>query len=112
MRRRRGRRHHAARRARRPDDRRIRARLRGEQPARHRPLRRAGTPGLWAAILATAIGPGLLLTGSVATVICRRIARDAGTALHSWQYTAAGSVLVPAQLAAAFIGLHLTGALR
>jgi len=28
------------------------------------------------------------------------------------QYTAAGSVLVPAQLAAALIGLHLTGAPR
>jgi len=75
-------------------------------------LRPAGTAGLWAAILATAIGPGLLLTGSVATLICRRIARDAGTALSAWQFTAIGSVLVPAQLAAAAIGLHLTGALR
>ncbi len=75
-------------------------------------LRPAGTPGLWAAILATAIGPGLLITGSVATVICRRIARDSGATLRSWQYTAAGSVLVPAQLAAAVLGLHLTGALR
>jgi hypothetical protein len=33
-------------------------------------LRPAGTAGLWAAILATAIGPGLLLTGSVAALIC------------------------------------------
>ena len=70
-------------------------------------LRPAGTAGLWAAILATAIGPGLLLTGSVATLICRRIARDAGAALRAWQFTAIGSVLVPAQLAAAVIGLHL-----
>jgi Na+/H+ antiporter NhaD/arsenite permease-like protein len=75
-------------------------------------LRPAGTAGLWAAILATAIGPGLLLTGSVATLICRRIARDAGAALRAWQFTAIGSVLVPAQLAAAVSGLHLTGALR
>jgi hypothetical protein len=45
-------------------------------------------------------------------VICRRIARDAGAALRSWQYTAAGSALVPAQLAAAVLGLHLTGPLR
>ena len=75
-------------------------------------LRPAGTPGLWAAILATAIGPGLLITGSVATVICRRIARDSGATLRSWQYTAAGSVLVPAQFAAAALGLHITGALR
>lgn len=64
------------------------------------------------AILATAIGPGLLLTGSVATLICRRIARDAGAVLSAWQFTAVGSVLVPAQLAAAAIGLHLAGALR
>ncbi len=75
-------------------------------------LRPAGMAGLWAAILATAIGPGLLLTGSVATLICRRIARDASTVLSAWQFTAIGSVLVPAQLAAAAIGLHLTGALR
>jgi arsenical pump membrane protein len=75
-------------------------------------LRPAGTAGLWAAILATAIGPGLLLTGSVATLICRRIARDADTVLSAWQFTALGSVLVPAQLAAAAIGLHLAGALR
>jgi arsenical pump membrane protein len=61
---------------------------------------------------ATAIGPGLLLAGSVATVICRRIARDAGTVLSAWQFTAIGAVLVPAQLAAAVTGLHLTGALR
>lgn len=48
-------------------------------------LRPAGTPGLWAAVLATAIGPCLLLTGSVATLICRRIARDAGAALRAVQ---------------------------
>jgi Na+/H+ antiporter NhaD/arsenite permease-like protein len=75
-------------------------------------LRPAGTAGLWAAILATAIGPGLLLTGSVATLICRRIARDAGATLRAWQYTAVGAVLAPAQLAAAIIGLHLTSALH
>ena len=74
-------------------------------------LRPAGTGGLWAAILATAIGPGLLITGSVATIICRRIARESGAALRAWQVTAIGSVLVPAQLTAAVIGLHLTGAL-
>jgi Na+/H+ antiporter NhaD/arsenite permease-like protein len=75
-------------------------------------LRPAGTSALWMAILATAIGPGLLLTGSVATLICRRIARDAGATLRAWQYTAAGAILAPAQLAAAVIGLHLTGALH
>jgi Na+/H+ antiporter NhaD/arsenite permease-like protein len=75
-------------------------------------LRPAGTAGLWAAVLATAIGPNLLLTGSVATLICRRIARDAGTTLRAWQYTATGAVLAPAQLTAAVIGLHLTSALH
>ena len=75
-------------------------------------LRPAGWPGLWAAILATAIGPGLLITGSVATLICRRIARDAGAKLRALQFSAIGSALLPAQLAAAVIGLHLTGALR
>ena len=75
-------------------------------------LRPAGWSGLWAAILATAIGPGLLITGSVATLICRRIARDAGAKLRALQFSAIGSALLPAQLAAAVIGLHLTGALR
>lgn len=75
-------------------------------------LHPAGTAGLWAAILATAIGPSLLLTGSVANLICRRIARDARATLRAWQLTAAAAVLVPAQLAAAAIGLHLTGALH
>ena len=75
-------------------------------------LHPAGPPGLWAAILATTIGPDLLITGSVATLICRRIARDAGAALSAWQFTAIGSALIPAQLAAATLGLHITGALR
>ncbi len=75
-------------------------------------LRPGGTAGLWAAILTTAIGPGLLLTGSVATVICRRIARDAGATLSARQLTTIGLVLVPAQLAVAVLGLHLTGALH
>jgi Na+/H+ antiporter NhaD/arsenite permease-like protein len=74
-------------------------------------LHPAGPAGLWAAILAAAIGPNLLITGSVATLICRRIARQAGTALSAWQFTAIGSALMPAQLAAATLGLHITGAL-
>jgi arsenical pump membrane protein len=71
----------------------------------------AGTPGLWAAILATTIGPGLLVTGSVATLITRRIARDGNARLSASQFTAIGLALVPAQLAAATLGLHLTGTL-
>ena len=71
----------------------------------------AGTPGLWAAILATTAGPGLLVTGSVATLITRRIARDGNTRLSAWQFTAVGLALVPAQLTAATLGLHITGVL-
>jgi Na+/H+ antiporter NhaD/arsenite permease-like protein len=73
-------------------------------------IRPSGTAGLWAAVLATTIGPNLLITGSVATLICRRIARDAGTALRVWQFSAVGGLLLPAQLAAALLGLHVTGA--
>jgi len=42
--------------------------------------------------------PRLLLTGSVATVICRRIARDSGATLSARQFTAIGLVLAPASL--------------
>jgi Na+/H+ antiporter NhaD/arsenite permease-like protein len=42
----------------------------------------AGAPGLWAAILATTVGPNLLITGSVATLITRRLARDGGGQPH------------------------------
>ena len=72
----------------------------------------AGAPGLWAAILATTVAPNLLITGSVATLITRRIARDAGARLTAWQFSAIGMALVPAQLAAATLGLHITGVLR
>jgi Na+/H+ antiporter NhaD/arsenite permease-like protein len=75
-------------------------------------LHPAGPAGLWAAILAAAIGPDLFITGSVATLICRRIARHAGTTLSAWQFTAIGAALIPAQLTAATLGLHITGALR
>ncbi len=70
------------------------------------------TQGLWAAILAATIGPDLLITGSVATLITRRIARDANATLSAWQFSAVGLALVPAQLAAAALGLHITGVLR
>jgi Na+/H+ antiporter NhaD/arsenite permease-like protein len=75
-------------------------------------LHPAGSAGLWAAILATAIGPDLLITGSVATLICRRIARRAGATLSAWQFTAIGAVLVPVQLGAATLGLYITGSLH
>jgi len=66
--------------------------------------------GAWAAILAMAIGPNLLVTGSVATVICRRLARDAGGDLDPLRFSLVGFALLPAQLVVAFAGLRLTGA--
>jgi Na+/H+ antiporter NhaD/arsenite permease-like protein len=75
-------------------------------------LHPGGPAALWAAILATTVGPNLLISGSVATLICRRIACGAGVRLGTWRFTAIGSVLVPAQLAVAALGLYLTGALR
>jgi arsenical pump membrane protein len=72
----------------------------------------AAPAGLWAAILGTAAGPNLLITGSVATLICRRIARDGGARLTARQFTSLGLALVPAQFAAATLGLHITGILR
>lgn len=71
----------------------------------------AGTTGLWAAVLATTIGPNLLITGSVATLISRRIASDGGAKLSIWQFSAMGLALVPVQFAVAALGLHITGGL-
>lgn len=65
----------------------------------------------WAAILAMSIGPNLLVTGSIATLISRRIARDGGVAFGVRAFMALGALLVPAQLAVAYLGLRLTGAL-
>lgn len=72
----------------------------------------AGAPVLCAAILATTVGSNLFITGSVATLISRRIARDGGARLTAWRFSAIGLALVPAQLAAATLGLHITGVLR
>ncbi len=71
-----------------------------------------GTTGLWATVLAASIGPNLLITGSVATLITRRIAADDGARLSAWQFSAAGLLLVPAQFGAAALGLHVAGVLR
>jgi Na+/H+ antiporter NhaD/arsenite permease-like protein len=70
-----------------------------------------GPTGLWAAVLAMSIGPNLLITGSVATLICRRIARDSGVTLDARTFMALGVLLVPIQLAVGYAGLQCTGAL-
>jgi arsenical pump membrane protein len=67
-----------------------------------------GPAATWGAIAGLAIGPNLLLTGSVASVIVRRIAREGGAAMRLRTFTLVGLGLVPAQLAAAFVGLRLT----
>jgi arsenical pump membrane protein len=64
--------------------------------------------GAWATVLAMAIGPNLLLTGSVATIICRRMAREAGADFDPVRFSLVGVVLTPALLIVAFAGLHLS----
>jgi len=67
-------------------------------------------PSIWAAVLGLAIGPNLLLTGSVASLISRRIARDQGVGLGAIRFSLVGAAMLPLQLAIAAIGLHVTGA--
>jgi Na+/H+ antiporter NhaD/arsenite permease-like protein len=68
-----------------------------------------GTTGnaTWNDIWAMAMGPNLLLTGSVATIICRRALLDRGVAFHWQRFTFFGAMLLPIQLAVANLGLHL-----
>jgi arsenical pump membrane protein len=68
--------------------------------------------GAWAAVLGTAIGPNLVLTGSVATVISRRIARDGGVRMSAGRFSLLGAAMVPVQLALAALGLGLAGVLH
>jgi arsenical pump membrane protein len=65
-----------------------------------------GTTALWPAVLATTIGPNLLITGSVATLISRRIATGAGVRFSAWRFSVIGLILVPVQFALAMLGLH------
>ena len=65
----------------------------------------------WGAVAGRAIGPNLLLTGSLATVIVRRMAREDGIDLPVRTFTLVGLALVPVQLTAVFVRLHLTHAI-
>jgi Na+/H+ antiporter NhaD/arsenite permease-like protein len=67
--------------------------------------------GHWPAILAMGAGSNLLITRSVATVICRRLAREGGAPFSVWRLTVVGVVLLPAQILVAYLGLRLTGAI-
>ncbi len=68
--------------------------------------------GAWAGVLGMAVRPNLLLTGSGATLICRRIARDGGVRLTARRFSVLGMAMVPVQLGLAALGLALAGALR
>lgn len=70
---------------------------------------RAGVGAPWPAILAMGAGSNLLITGSIASVICRRFAREGGVGFPILRFTLLGLVLLPAQLALAFLGLHVAG---
>ena len=63
-------------------------------------------------LVVAALAEGTVLTESVATLICRRIARDGGTTMSAWMFTFMGLALLPFQLTAAALGLRVAGALR
>jgi len=81
---------------------------RDEAASRGRP-RELG-PGRLGAVVAMAIGPNLVLTGSVATVTCRRLARASGVDLDPVRFSRIGIALTPAMVLVALVGLRLTGA--
>jgi len=71
----------------------------------------SGRLSMWAAVLGLAIGPNLLMTGSVASLITRRIARDRGAGFGVVAFSLTGATMLPFQLIVALIGLRLVGAL-
>jgi arsenical pump membrane protein len=68
-------------------------------------------PSIWAAVLGLAIGPNLVVTGSVASLIARRITLSHGVGFGVVRFSLLGASLLPLQLAVAVIGLHFTGAI-
>ena len=65
----------------------------------------------WGAILGLALGPNLVLTGSVASLIARRIARDGSAGFGAVRFSLVGVTILPLQILLALLGLRLTGAL-
>ena len=61
----------------------------------------------WAAIWSMAIGPNLLVTGSVASIICRRIALSHGVRFGLVTFSLLGTLMLPIQFLAACAGLQL-----
>lgn len=68
----------------------------------------AGGTAMWVAVWAMAMGPNLLVTGSVASLICRRTALEQGFPFDLWRFSLLGAVLLPLQFAAAYAGLIAT----
>lgn len=62
----------------------------------------------WAVLWAMAIGPNLVVTGSVATLICRRCALESGVSFSGREFSSLGLALLPLQFAAASAGLWIT----
>lgn len=67
--------------------------------------------GPWTAMLGMSVGANLFLIGSVATVICRRLAVESGVRFSLVTFTVVGAALLPIQLTIAYVGLRLSGAL-
>lgn len=70
-------------------------------------IRISGRGGFWAAILGLAMGPNLLLTGSVASLIARALASRRGAAFGFGRFTVVGALMLPFQAGAAWAGLVL-----
>ena len=70
-------------------------------------LRTAATAMPWAAIWAMAMGPNLLVTGSIANIICRRSALNLGLRFESLTFSVLGAAMLPFQFLAACAGLAL-----
>jgi Na+/H+ antiporter NhaD/arsenite permease-like protein len=67
----------------------------------------AATAVPWASICSMAMGPNLLVTGSLASIICRRSALDLGVRFESRTFSVLGGALLPLQFLAAWAGLAL-----
>jgi Na+/H+ antiporter NhaD/arsenite permease-like protein len=70
-----------------------------------------GTPATavpWGAIWAMAMGPNLMITGSVASIICRRVSLDLGVRFEAGTFSMLGAAMLPLQFLAAYAGLALT----
>ena len=70
-------------------------------------VRTTGTAVPWSAIWAMAMGPNLLVTGSISSIICRRCAINVGVRFESWTFSLLGAVMLPLQFLAAYAGLAL-----